>query len=87
MIRMSLLFLAVFVPLQIVLGDLHGLNALRYQPTKVAAMEGLWETQRGVPASLFALPDADEAKNHLEIAVPRLGSVYLTHDPNCEVKG
>ena len=87
MMRMSLLFLALFVPLQIVLGDLHGLNSLQHQPAKVAAMEGIWETQRGVAASLFAIPDAEAEKNHLEIAIPKLASLYLTHDANGEVKG
>ncbi len=87
MMRMSLLFLALFVPLQIVLGDLHGLNTLQHQPAKVAAMEGIWETQRGVGASLFAIPDATNEKNHFEVAIPKLASLYLTHDWNGEVKG
>ncbi|MEP7281642.1 MAG: cytochrome ubiquinol oxidase subunit I [Rubrivivax sp.] len=87
MLRMSLYFLTVMVPLQVVVGDLHGLNTLEHQPAKVAAMEGLWETGRGIPASLFALPDAQAEKNHFEIAIPKLGSLYLTHDWNGEVKG
>lgn len=87
MMRMSLLFLALFVPLQIVLGDLHGLNSLEHQPTKVAAMEGIWETQRGVAASLFAIPDAKAEKNHFEIAIPKLASLYLSHNIDGEVKG
>jgi cytochrome bd ubiquinol oxidase subunit I len=87
MMRMSLLFLIVMVPLQIMVGDLHGLNSLKYQPTKVAAMEGLWETQTGVPASLFAIPDQNAEKNHFEISIPKLASLYLTHDINGEVKG
>jgi cytochrome d ubiquinol oxidase subunit I len=87
MMRMSLLFLAGFVPLQIVLGDLHGLNSLQHQPAKVAAMEGLWETQRGVAASLFAIPDAEAEMNHFEVSIPKLASLYLTHDINGEVKG
>ncbi len=87
MMRMSLLFLAGFVPLQIVLGDLHGLNSLKYQPSKVAAMEGLWETQRGVAASLFAIPDETAERNHFEISIPKLASLYLTHDWDGEVKG
>jgi cytochrome d ubiquinol oxidase subunit I len=87
MMRMSLLFLAATVPLQIVIGDLHGLNTLQHQPAKVAAMEGLWETGRGVAASLFAIPDAEAEMNHFEIAIPKLASWYLTHDINGEVKG
>lgn len=87
MMRMSLLFLALFVPLQIALGDLHGLNTLKHQPAKVAAMEGLWETGRGVAASLIAIPDEEAEKNHFDIAIPKLASWYLTHDANGEVKG
>lgn len=87
MIRMSLLFLAAMVPLQIFLGDLHGLNSLKYQPAKVAAMEGLWETGRGVSASIFAIPDQEAEKNHYEIAIPKLASLYLTHEWDGEVKG
>ena len=87
MMRMSLLFLTVMVPVQVVLGDLHGINTLEHQPAKLAAMEGIWETQRGVPASLFAIPDEKAETNHFEIAIPKLGSLYLTHDWNGEVKG
>ncbi|AKJ30279.1 cytochrome ubiquinol oxidase subunit I [Caldimonas brevitalea] len=87
MVKMSLAFLSVMVPLQVVVGDLHGLNTLEHQPAKVAAMEGLWETQRRVPASLFAIPDAEAETNHFEIAIPALGSLYLTHEWDGEVKG
>lgn len=87
MIKMSLLFLTVMVPLQIVLGDLHGLNTLQHQPAKVAAMEGLWETGRGVSASIFAIPDERAERNRFEIAIPKLGSLYLTHGLEGEVKG
>lgn len=87
MVKMGLAFLSVAVPLQIVLGDLHGLNTLEHQPAKVAAMEGLWETQRGVPASIFAIPDQDAETNHFELAIPHLASLYLTHSWNGEVKG
>ena len=87
MLKMSLAFLSVMVPLQIVAGDLHGLNTLEHQPAKVAAMEGLWETQRRVPASLFAWPDEAAERTRFELAIPALGSFYLTHDWNGEVKG
>ena len=87
MVRMSLAFLAIMVPLQILIGDLHGINSLEHQPAKVAAMEGLWETRTRVPASLFAIPDQQAEKNHIEIAIPALASLYLTHDINGEVKG
>ncbi|HLY55903.1 MAG TPA: cytochrome ubiquinol oxidase subunit I [Stellaceae bacterium] len=87
MLRMALGFLAVMVPLQMVLGDLHGLNTLAHQPAKLAAMEGLWEGGEGVPASLFAIPDQAAETNHLDIEIPKLGSLYLTHDWNGKVQG
>ena len=87
MLRMSLYFLTVMVPLQILLGDMHGVNTLEYQPAKLAAMEGLWDTGRGVPASLFAWPDAEQETNRFELAIPKIGSLYLTHSWNGEVKG
>lgn len=87
MMHMSLGFLAIMVPLQILVGDLHGLNTLEHQPAKVAAMEGLWETERGVAASIFAIPDEEAEKNHYEIAIPKLASIYLTHEVDGEVKG
>jgi len=78
---------AVLIPLQIMAGDAHGLNTLEHQPVKVAAMEGLWETQRDVPAVLFAIPDNETRSNRYEISVPHLASVYLTHTWDGEVKG
>lgn len=81
-------YLAAFlIPLQIIAGDLHGLNTMKYQPAKLAAMEGIWETQKGVPAILFALPDEKTRTNKYEIAIPKLASLYLTHDLDGEVKG
>jgi cytochrome d ubiquinol oxidase subunit I len=87
MVKMSLVFLSVMVPLQIVAGDLHGINTLEHQPAKLAAMEGLWDTQTRVPASLFAIPDEAAETNRFEIAIPALGSLYLTHSFDGEVKG
>ncbi len=82
------IYLAAFlIPIQIVVGDMHGVNTLHHQPAKIAAMEGIWETQRGAPAVLFALPDAATQSNKLEIAIPKLASFYLTHDWNGEVQG
>jgi cytochrome bd ubiquinol oxidase subunit I len=81
-------FLAAFlIPMQIFVGDLHGLNTLEHQPAKLAAMEGIWKTQTGVPAVLFALPNQATQSNDYEIAIPKLASLYLTHDVNGEVKG
>ena len=78
---------AVLIPLQIIAGDLHGLNTLEYQPAKIAAMEGLWKTEKGAPAVLFGIPDAKARENHYEIAIPKLASLYLTHHLDGEVKG
>jgi cytochrome bd ubiquinol oxidase subunit I len=87
MLSMALWLLTGLVPLQIVLGDLHGLNTGQYQPAKLAAMEGLWDTGRGVPATLFALPDQVGERNRFEVSIPRLGSLYLTHSLDGEVQG
>jgi cytochrome d ubiquinol oxidase subunit I len=86
-LRTGLIVAAALIPLQIIVGDLHGLNTLHHQPAKIAAMEGIWQTQRGAPAVLFALPDKDTQSNRFEIAIPKLASLYLTHDINGEVKG
>jgi cytochrome bd ubiquinol oxidase subunit I len=87
MLRLALWFLAIFVPLQIVLGDAHGLNTLEYQPAKLAAIEGLWDGGRGVPASIIGWPDQAAERNIAEIAIPKLGSLYLTHSWDGAVKG
>ena len=86
-LRTGLYVAALLIPIQIVVGDLHGVNTLKHQPAKIAAMEGIWETQRGAPAILFALPDAATQTNRFEISIPKLASFYLTHDWNGEVKG
>ena len=86
-IKTGVYLAAVLIPLQIIAGDLHGLNTMDHQPAKLAAMEGIWETQKGVPAVLFALPDEKTRSNKYEIAIPKLASLYLTHDLNGEVKG
>ncbi len=87
MLRLALWFLMIFVPLQIFLGDQHGLNTLEYQPAKLAAIEGLWHGGRGVPASIIGWPDQTAERNLAEIAIPQLGSLYLTHSWDGEVKG
>ena len=78
---------AVLIPLQIFVGDLHGLNTLKHQPAKIAAIEGIWETERGAPLLLFAWPDAKERKNHFEIAIPKGAALILTHEVDGEIKG
>ena len=87
LIKLAMSVAVVLTPFQIVLGDLHGLNTLEYQPVKVAAMEGIWETTKGAPAVLFAIPDEGLKANQYEIAIPKLASLYLTHSWDGEVKG
>jgi len=68
-------------------GDQHGLNTLEHQPQKIAAMEGIWKTERGAALRLFAIPDEKTRSNRFEIAIPNLGSWILTHSADGEVKG
>jgi len=85
--RVGLTLAAVLIPLQIFVGDMHGLNTLKHQPAKIAAMEGVWETERGAPLLLFAIPDLAQRKNHFEIAVPKGASLILTHEADGEIRG
>ena len=77
----------IFMPIQILVGDLHGLNTLEHQPAKVAAMEANWETQKGAPLVLFAMPNEETRTNDFEIAIPKLASAILTHDFEGELPG
>jgi cytochrome d ubiquinol oxidase subunit I len=86
-LRLGLTLGAVLIPLQILAGDMHGLNTLKHQPAKVAAMEGLWETERGVPLLLFAVPDEATRSNRFELGIPYGASLILKHDPQGELKG
>jgi cytochrome d ubiquinol oxidase subunit I len=87
MILMALDLLIVIVPLQIFLGDQHGLNTLEYQPAKLAAIEGRYDTERPTPLTLFGIPDDADATMHDAIEIPDLGSLILTHSWNGEIKG
>ena len=87
MFSMALWMATVIAPVQILMGDAHGVNTLQYQPMKVAAMEGDWETRAGQPLVLFGIPNAATERNDYQLAIPKLGSLILTHDPNGEVKG
>ena len=87
MFSMTLWLLSVLVPLQILLGDLHGLNTLEHQPAKLAAIESHWETASRVPLNLLAIPDEINETNHYSVAIPVLGSLILAHDPNATIKG
>lgn len=84
---MTVIFIAIFVPIQIFVGDLHGVNTLHHQPVKLAAMEGLWDTQSHAPAVLFAIPDEAAERNRDEISIPTLASYYLGHSADAVIKG
>lgn len=89
MLKLAIVFAAITVPLQIFVGDLHGLNVGKYQPTKLAAIEAHWQSEgegRGVPLVLFAVPNEKAERNDYEIAIPRLGSVLLTHSLDGEIQ-
>jgi cytochrome d ubiquinol oxidase subunit I len=87
MVGMAASLIVWLAPLQLVIGDLHGLNVREHQPAKLAAIEAHWETQRGAPLILFAWPDLEEERNYAEIAIPRLGSLILTHSWDGEITG
>ena len=87
MLTTTLSLLALLVPLQIFLGDLHGLNTLEHQPAKLAAIEAHWDAEAHAPLALFALPDQEAETNHAVIEVPELGSLILTHSADGVVPG
>lgn len=87
MLTTTLTLLAVLVPLQVLLGDMHGLNTLKYQPAKLAAIEAHWDRETRAPLTLFAIPDQAGERNRAAIDVPLLGSLVLTHDINGVVPG
>jgi cytochrome bd ubiquinol oxidase subunit I len=87
MLGMGLSLLVWLAPLQLVIGDLHGLNTRQHQPAKIAALEAHWDTERGAPLILFAIPDPKAQTNHFEVAVPKLGSLILTHKWDGEIQG
>lgn len=86
-LNMCVALLAVIAPAQLVVGDWHGLNTLEHQPVKVAAMEGAWETQEGAPLLIFAIPSQEQGRNLVEIGIPNLASLILTHELKGEVRG
>ncbi len=85
--RTAIFTAAVLMPVQIYVGDMHGLNTLEHQPQKIAAMEANWETGGNVPLILFAIPDQAARENHFEIAIPNLASIILRHKADGVVPG
>ena len=86
-LRSGVLLAAILAPLQVLVGDLHGLNTLEHQPAKIAAVEAIWKTGKGVPLVLFAIPNEEKKRNDYAIEVPKLASFVLKHDFDAEVKG
>ncbi len=86
-LRIGISVAAILTPIQIFIGDLHGLNTLKHQPAKIAAMEAIWHTGKGVPLVLFAIPNAQTQTNDYAIEVPKLASWILTHDVDGEMQG
>jgi len=86
-LRFAVHVAAVLVPIQIVVGDLHGLNTLEHQPAKIAAVEALWKTQKGAPLTLFAFIDEESKSNEFALEIPKALSVILRHDPDGVVRG
>src|SRR5262249_3911659 len=87
MLRLGVLVSALLIPLQMVIGDLHGLNTLAHQPAKIAAIEAIWHTERNVALNLFAWPNEREQRNEYAVTVPTLGSLILTHKADGEIRG
>jgi cytochrome d ubiquinol oxidase subunit I len=77
----------VIAPLQLVVGDFYGLHVLEHQPAKIAAVEGIWNTEKGADFTIIGIPDEEERKTHFALKLPNVASLVLTHDLNGEVKG
>ncbi|WP_462171932.1 cytochrome ubiquinol oxidase subunit I [Pseudoalteromonas xiamenensis] len=86
-LKVALTVAAMLAPTQAFVGDLHGLNTLEHQPQKVAAMEGIWHTEKGAPLLLFAVPNEKTQQNDFEIGIPNGASLILTHQLDGELKG
>lgn len=86
-LRTGVVLAAALIPVQILVGDMHGINTLEHQPAKVAAIEGNWETQSRMPLLLFAWPDEEARENRFEVGIPTLGSIILRHDPDGVIPG
>ncbi|HEX5998154.1 MAG TPA: cytochrome ubiquinol oxidase subunit I, partial [Hyphomicrobiaceae bacterium] len=82
MLRMAVGFIAVVAPLQVLLGDLHGLNTAEHQPIKVAAMEAHWDGSKPGDFHIIAIPNEKEGRNDFAISIPRVASLLIKHDPN-----
>ena len=87
MLKTGVYLAAVLIPVQIFVGHEHGLNTKQYQPAKLAAMEGAWETRRGAPLVLLGLPDETRRTNRFALEIPYLASLVVTHKLDGEIVG
>jgi cytochrome d ubiquinol oxidase subunit I len=88
MFSMALALLLVLTPLQAFVGDQHGLNTREHQPAKIAAIEGLWDTEtNGTALNLFGIPDMKAETTRYAVSIPHLGSLILTHSWDGEIRG
>ncbi|MCT9812843.1 cytochrome ubiquinol oxidase subunit I [Acidovorax sp. Be4] len=86
-LRTAITAVAVAIPLQVFFGDQHGLNTLEHQPAKIAAIEGIWHTEKGAPLTLLGWPNEAEGRTDYALQIPKLASLILAHDMNAELKG
>lgn len=86
-LRAAVVAAAVAIPLQIFMGDLHGLNTLQHQPAKIAAIEGIWHTEKSAPLTLFGWPSEKEGRTLFAVQIPKGASLILAHDADAELKG
>lgn len=87
MLSMAVWMALIVAPVQAFIGDLHGLNTLKYQPAKIAAMEGHWDNSSGEPTPLilFGWPDMQREETRFKLEIPALGSLILTHSLDKQV--
>jgi len=86
-LRTAIIAASVAMPLQFVAGDMHGLNTLEHQPAKIAALEGIWHTEKSAPLTLFGIPDEAAGTTHYAVKIPKMASLILAHDMDAELKG
>jgi cytochrome bd ubiquinol oxidase subunit I len=86
-LRTGVVAVAIAIPLQILAGDMHGLNTLEHQPAKIAAIEAIWHTEKSAPLTLFGWPNEKEGRTDFAVQVPKLASLILAHDMDAELKG
>lgn len=86
-VKAGLVSAAILMPIQIFVGDLHGLNTLEHQPAKIAAMEAVWDTEQGAAFTVIGFPNEETRTTDFALKIPYAGSLILTHELDGEVKG